>query len=508
MADFLDEYTWAELNAMLAGSECDEVQNSNQPVSEASNYIMPIRKQIGNEQKSRFEAVNPEKIQEFINAQENENTRRKTQADMKLFRQFCNEQGEDRPVEQLDIPELDQLFGNFLAVVKKSDHSEYEPSSIRGLLSSLERHLRKKGYSQAVNKNPLFSHINNTMKAKMTYLKSQGYGSKPNAAEEITDVDIDNLFECGQLGIENATQIINLLHITFSLVMGMRGGREQHTLKWGDIEIHTDEDGDKYLEHSRERQTKTRTGTDHTNVRKFKPKAWENKDNLQRCPVQAYNIYKDNRPQSMMKADDPFFLSINHVQNRRPETAWFKSCGMGINHIYGLLKNMRLNCRKIEKDRKITNHSVRKHLMQKCNDLGLPANCTIQISGHKNVGSANNYSKINEKQQKVISTALTATNTIQTTNEACVPTQNSKLLDVQSRSTSNEISECQPKLGLCYSQQATSSRSEQQSIFHGSTVIHGGTFNFFTPDMTERKQSPRRGYKRILPLNFSSDEDE
>ena len=57
--------------------------------------------------------------------------------------------------------------------------------------------------------------------------------------------------------------------------MGMRGSREQHTLKWGDIELKTDEDGDEYLEHVKERQTKTRTGFDTSNTRKFKPKALE-----------------------------------------------------------------------------------------------------------------------------------------------------------------------------------------------------------------------------------------
>jgi hypothetical protein len=93
----------------------------------------------------------------------------------------------------------------------------------------------------------------------------------------------------------------------------------------------------------------------------------------------------------MNNPTDPFFLSINYVKNPKPTTAWFKPVPMGINHIYNLVKNMRLQCNSINSDRQLTNHSVRKHMMQKCNDMGLPANCTIQFSGHKNVGSANNY---------------------------------------------------------------------------------------------------------------------
>ena len=96
----------------------------------------------------------------------------------------------------------------------------------------------------------------------MAFLKQQGHGNKPNESDELTDSDIDNLFECGELGTSSPSQIVNMLHLTFSLVMGMRGGREQYQLRWGDIELCTDENGDKYIQHTRERQTKTRTGTD------------------------------------------------------------------------------------------------------------------------------------------------------------------------------------------------------------------------------------------------------
>ncbi len=67
---------------------------------------------------------------------------------------------------------------------------------------------------------------------------------------------------------------------------------------------------------------------------------------------------------------------------------------------------MKKNCSKINACKKITNHSVRKHLMQKCNDLGMPTNVTIQVSGHNNVASANNYSKLNDNQHKLLANAI------------------------------------------------------------------------------------------------------
>ena len=50
--------------------------------------------------------------------------------------------------------------------------------------------------------------------------------------------------------------------------------------------------------------------------------------------------------------------------------------------------------------------SVRKHLIQKLTDEGLPPNQIVQISGHKNVNSLNNYSHLKAEQTKKISSIL------------------------------------------------------------------------------------------------------
>ena len=50
------------------------------------------------------------------------------------------------------------------------------------------------------------------------------------------------------------------LETTTSMHFGLRGGKEQRDLKWGDITLKIDYRGKKYLEYSTERQTKTRPG--------------------------------------------------------------------------------------------------------------------------------------------------------------------------------------------------------------------------------------------------------
>ena len=85
----------------------------------------------------------------------------------------------------------------------------------------------------------------------MKSLKTQGYGNKPNESDGLTDSDIEKLFKCGQLGSKTPMQLANLLHTSFSFVLGMRGGVEPRNLKWRDIELN-DEDGDEYLCHKKE----------------------------------------------------------------------------------------------------------------------------------------------------------------------------------------------------------------------------------------------------------------
>ena len=508
MSDQMDKLTAQQVNEILFECEFEDLtptlgpnlgggsergQNQRQPLAAASAS-------------NRFDTVDQEHIMKFIGDQAKENTVRKTESDVRLFKTFLESQNEFRSPEELPPVELDFHFGNFLVAVKKKDGSDYEPSSVRGFLSSLDRHLKMKYYAHTVNQNALFPHTNQALKAKMSYLKKNGGGNRPNESDELTDEDIDKLFDAGELGHETPQQVINLLHVTFSLVLGMRGGVEQRALKWGDIELLTDADGDEYLEHRRERNTKTRTGADYRNIRKFKPKAWATADKS-RCPVEAYKVYRAHRPTEMNTEDSPFFLSINALRKEGSNQLWYKNMAMGKNQIYKLTKNMvgKAGVNQ-ENQRKLTNHSVRKHQMQKCVDMGLPPTATIQLSGHKNLQSVNNYSKLNDQQQKKISLDLMTTGAKPTS----ISTNSVSTINDNDSSYGKDQPE---KFVQTFSSQVSNDNRQHamaSSIFSGPTRICGGTINIFTgPAVTETGDEPAHKYRRITrPLEFSdSDSD-
>ena len=113
----------------------------------------------------------------------------------------------------------------------------------------------------------------------------------------------------------------------------------------------------------------------------------------------------------MMKTDSPFFLSVNysHTLIGQKQNEWYKAMPMGINHQYKLTKTLIKSCPDINDNRKLTNHSARRHLVHKLQDKGVQNPQIMQISGHNSVASINSYSRLNQNQQKNISKVLADT---------------------------------------------------------------------------------------------------
>ena len=196
----------------------------------------------------------------------------------------------------------------------------------------------------------------------------------------------------------------------------MRPGKEQRDLCWGDLQLKTHSEGNRFIEFNTERQTKTRTGKDPRNIRDKKPKMYEDKSTADRCPVNTYLAHKEHRPTSMMTYESPFYLAVNN-EDPKPGQMWFKCSPLGVNSLRSMLKNM-IRDSGLETDKKLVNHSTRKHLVQKLVDNDIPPNEIIQITGHKNVNSLNNYSSLSDKKQQQISAVLSnAASTSQSLSE-------------------------------------------------------------------------------------------
>ena len=79
-------------------------------------------------------------------------------------------------------------------------------------------------------------------------------------------------------------------------------------MRWGDVKMCKTDQGVEYLEFN-ERQTKTRTGADHRDVRPFAPKMFST-DGSEKHPVAVYKLFVQKRPKKMKDPDLRFTLQL------------------------------------------------------------------------------------------------------------------------------------------------------------------------------------------------------
>lgn len=357
---------------------------------------------------SRFSAgiVSASMIDEYNERLTNRKTLIKTNSDLKILGEFLAlpEINETRSIDEIPPVELCPLLCRFILSVKKQNGEDYEPSSFRGMISSFDRQLRRKNYPQTINSGPAFAKVMDTLKMKQRELKMAGRGNLPNKADPINTNDIEVLWQSGQLGHASPDCILQTLWLYTTIHFGLRGCQEHRDMTWGDVTLKKDDSGQEYLEFC-ERQTKTRTGENPRDIRKVTPKLWSNTLQPERCPIKVYKIYAEKRPTGYSQPDDPFYIASTTVHNPSSREPWFKRNPVGVNKLGTFMKRM-VGHAGLVSQKRLTNHSARKHLVQKLSDKNVPANHIMQMSGHKNIHSINNYSSINTDQHRAISEIL------------------------------------------------------------------------------------------------------
>ena len=121
---------------------------------------------------NRFQCVG---VDVFIAGEENRNTVQKTKRDLKIFVEFLQSKNERKVIEDIIPPiALNNYLAEFVIAVKRQDGNECEPTSIRGMVSSIERHLKLKNYGCSILSDIAFTKTMNALKAKCKSLKRDG----------------------------------------------------------------------------------------------------------------------------------------------------------------------------------------------------------------------------------------------------------------------------------------------------------------------------------------------
>lgn len=131
-----------EINSESINTEVDNETSENENVENHS----PVPRQFDNEFLNMTETV----MTDFINGQQNKRTMQKTVRDIALVTKFLKLKNEHREINQIPPVELDPLLATFVLTVRKRDGSEYEPTSLRSIISSVDRKLKRMKYGYTV----------------------------------------------------------------------------------------------------------------------------------------------------------------------------------------------------------------------------------------------------------------------------------------------------------------------------------------------------------------------
>ena len=104
------------------------------------------------------------------------------------------------------------------------------------------------------------------------------------------------------------------------------------------------------------------------------------------CPVHFLKAYLSHRPPEANTPDSPFYLGIKH-KRQSDSIIWYQPMGKN-----KLGKFMASVSTKIEiTDKKVTNHSVRKTMIQQLIDAKFTPNEVAQLSEYKKLKSLDSY---------------------------------------------------------------------------------------------------------------------
>ena len=120
-----------------------------------------------------------------------------------------------------------------------------------------------------------------------------------------------------------------------------------------------------------------------------------------------FEVFAEKRPTQMNFDEAPFYLAVNNIKtDSLDKKPWFKQSPVGVNKLNSIMKVMSEKA-ELNKPR-LKNHSGRKTMMQTLVNEEIPPSDIIQLSGHRNLQSVNNYATVSEKQQMKMSRTLSA----------------------------------------------------------------------------------------------------
>ena len=484
------QYT-ASNNTLERATTANETSGTIEPTTTLSSSNNDVASQVAcpshdaqdhAQAMSSFATASKSDLQTFADKTRNYNTTKTTLTWIKIFDTWRKARNIQERLENIPVDHLDEILQFFFAEVRKNDGSEYEPDSLRTMLSSLDRWLREKGQKYSIIKDKAFEGCRKVLNGKAISLREKGMGKRKNRSDALTLEEEKQLWEKGVLGCTNPTSLNYSIFYTISQQFGTRGCQEHHQIRVEDLKFVKDVSGKTIYVEWVEGITKTRQGGLVKESRRLPQRLYY--QGHDQCPVKLLELLISKRPDEL-KNSGPLYLKpldtpINEV--------WYTTQPVGMHTIDTYMKYIAMQGGLDLTNKKFTNHSVRKTTVHKLQKAGVSNDKIAAITGHRNEQSLRAYSNADSDDHQGISGILSSTRShYPFQNVANIPQSHCNLLQANSHIGSGPFS------------------SSINDKYHFSNCIV--YFGFpSTPAMETPGQSPNQPYKKRRVI-IDSDSD-
>ena len=311
--------------------------------------------------KQRFGFASETTIEQLKNFSKTSNTVKSTSFWLNVWKTWCKEKNiVNRITEENEPKKLNEQLETFYAEVKNKNGDDYEPDSLRVMMSALDRHLNEQGYKFSIIRDREFHSSKQVLEGKAKQLRQSGMGKRPNKARSLTEEEEQLLWKAEKFGCKTPDALISSMWWLLTQFFGLRSRQEHHGMKMEDFQLCKNDEGVEFVQFT-ESPTKARQGGLQSKNRDFQPRMFS--VGGERCPAALFKQFVEQRPLNMQWSG-PFYLSIK--RNRKVnDNVWFKIQPMGENTISNMMKTIMARTSLEESEKKFTNHSARKTAVSK-----------------------------------------------------------------------------------------------------------------------------------------------
>ena len=124
-------------------SRCEDGTVTGDFLDELPNFHIDTFSEL-EELSGRFAEVSENDVEKFIEGEDNANTKKKDLLRLKISQKVCGRRAPRNQRNREDSStELDSYLSQFVLAARTKTGKDYEPSSLRGILASVERHLSR-----------------------------------------------------------------------------------------------------------------------------------------------------------------------------------------------------------------------------------------------------------------------------------------------------------------------------------------------------------------------------